>query len=438
MRLSEAFKALDALNEDTFTLSDDGIKKLAEFENNDDLVDELSIIDLDAETEDDFEESYVGKVILDCCVCHSKLYKDKEDLEIDEESAMANVGEECPYCYTADGFKIVGEVAAFNKDSEEVDDDEVVNNDETNPDEVDNDLTDSDNTNNEDDDEVTEELTESIDGEDEKNEEEPLEEGIFGKKSTKSSSTFKVIDGQHKNTIKGGFKTKDDAYDWIETNKEPHEYSQYSVVTEDLDESNPINEDVNNVNVETDEDIINVSTDDSGKVTVTTEPKTAEAESGDEVIVPVSPETENDILNNEDSDEAEFSEEEVDMSFDDFDEESFDDLGEQYFKESYENVDSFKTVNVTEVNEGLLVEGVIKFTSGSSKKTSFIFESNEIDKDNNLKFIVENKEMNNGKVFSAIGNVKENKLILESLSYDYEEKDEEGNVNKISGTVKRG
>lgn len=380
MRLSEAFKALDALNEDTFTLSDDGIKKLAEFENNDDLVDELSIIDLDAETEDDFEESYVGKVILDCCVCHSKLYKDKEDLEIDEESAMANVGEECPYCYTADGFKIVGEVAAFNKDSEEVDDDEIVTNDETNPDEVDNDLTDSDNTDNkddkeDDDDEVTEELTESIDGEDEK---------------------------------------------------------------EDLDESNPINEDVNNVNVETDEDVINVSTDDSGKVTVTTEPKTTEVESGDEVIVPVSPETENDILNNEDSAEAEFSEEEVDMSFDDFDEESFDDLGEQYFKESYENVDSFKTVNVTEVNEGLLVEGVIKFNSGSSKKTSFIFESNEIDKDNNLKFIVENKEMNNGKVFSAIGNVKENKLILESLSYDYEEKDEEGNVNKISGTVKRG
>ena len=54
------------------------------------------------------------------------------------------------------------------------------------------------------------------------------------------------------------------------------------------------------------------------------------------------------------------------MSFDDFDEESFDDLGEQYFKESYENVTSFKTVNVTETNEGLLVEGVIKFNSGIS------------------------------------------------------------------------
>jgi hypothetical protein len=42
MYLAEAFKALNALNEDTFSLTDDGIKKLSEFEQNDDLTDEIS------------------------------------------------------------------------------------------------------------------------------------------------------------------------------------------------------------------------------------------------------------------------------------------------------------------------------------------------------------------------------------------------------------
>lgn len=120
MNLCEAFRELDALNEDTFAVSDDGIKKLAEFEQNDDLTDEISVMDLDAETEDDFSDSYVGKVILDCAVCHSKLYKSKDEIELDDEQALANVGEECPYCYSNEGFKVIGEVAQYNEtDSEE-------------------------------------------------------------------------------------------------------------------------------------------------------------------------------------------------------------------------------------------------------------------------------------------------------------------------------
>lgn len=124
MNLVEAFKALNALNEDTFTVSDDGINKLSQFEQSDDLTDEISVIDPEAETEDDFQDSYVGKVILDCVVCHSKLYKDKEEVEIDEEEQLANVGEECPYCYTPDGFKIIGEVSAFETSKEDEKDDE--------------------------------------------------------------------------------------------------------------------------------------------------------------------------------------------------------------------------------------------------------------------------------------------------------------------------
>lgn len=120
--LNEAFKALDALNEDTFDVSADGIKKLAEFENTDDLIDEITVFDEEAETEEDLQDSYVGKVIVDCNVCHSKIYKDKEDIHIDEETQDANVDEECPYCFSNDGFKVIGEVVPMVTDAEKEDD----------------------------------------------------------------------------------------------------------------------------------------------------------------------------------------------------------------------------------------------------------------------------------------------------------------------------
>lgn len=123
MKLFEAFEALDALNEETFAVSDDGVEKLDTFmQDNEDSDDIVDVIDPEAETEEDIQDSYVGKVILDCSVCHSKIYKDKTEVTIDEEQQLANVGEDCPYCYTSDGFKVIGEVAPFaDKDEDTVD-----------------------------------------------------------------------------------------------------------------------------------------------------------------------------------------------------------------------------------------------------------------------------------------------------------------------------
>lgn len=123
--LTEAFKALDALNEETFDVSADGIKKLADFENLDDNVDETTIFDMDADTEDDIEDSYIGKVIIDCNVCHSKIYKDKDEVVIDDETNNANIDMECPYCYSTDGFKVIGEVAPMNTETDEKVEDDI-------------------------------------------------------------------------------------------------------------------------------------------------------------------------------------------------------------------------------------------------------------------------------------------------------------------------
>lgn len=125
---SNAFKALNALNEDAFELDDNGIEKLKAFRDGDTVDEPISIIDADAETEDELQDSYIGKVILDCLVCHSKIYKDKEDIEIGENGDVVNEGEDCPYCYSNDGFKVVGVVAPL--DSKEDDDEDKEEHDE--------------------------------------------------------------------------------------------------------------------------------------------------------------------------------------------------------------------------------------------------------------------------------------------------------------------
>lgn len=124
MNLMEAFKALDQLNEDVFSVDAEGIKKLNDFMQNDDSVDELSVFDIDS-TEDDVirddEECNEGDMILDCCVCHSKVFKPISEVLVDEESQIANAGEECPYCFSVEGYKIVGQVKASGEEEASVD-----------------------------------------------------------------------------------------------------------------------------------------------------------------------------------------------------------------------------------------------------------------------------------------------------------------------------
>lgn len=120
--LSEAFKQLEILNEDVFDLDKDGLEDLRDFQDEDEE-EVIDVIDPEAETEEELEDSYIGKVILDCSVCHTDIYKDKEDVIIDEETQLANVGEECPYCFSIDGFKVIGEVKPFVETEFETEDD---------------------------------------------------------------------------------------------------------------------------------------------------------------------------------------------------------------------------------------------------------------------------------------------------------------------------
>ena len=142
--LSEAFKKLDFLTEEDFSLyNNDSIDNMGQL-----LADPgtpaQDVIDPEAETEDELQDTYIGKVILHCPVCNSMVYKKLEDIVKDDVEELVNVGEECPYCYTSEGFKVIGIVSPFEegKDEEQEDEKEDSSEEEKDPEEqVDEELT---------------------------------------------------------------------------------------------------------------------------------------------------------------------------------------------------------------------------------------------------------------------------------------------------------
>lgn len=209
----------------------------------------------------------------------------------------------------------------------------------------------------------------------------------------------------------------------------PEFEEEYLSVTknESLANKRNIKEHFEKVEIETDKEKMNMTSDEDGKVTVTTEPK-----EDDVKISPVSDETQSEI-NPVSNDEDDYE----DIDIDDFSEEEFNELGESYLKNVYENVNSFKVNNVSQGQNKLVIEGIIGFSSGKKKKTSFVFEAKNIDKKNKVKFIGENLQMSRGaKSFTLCGKVSNGKFISESLNYNYRTKDSTGKSNRVYGTVK--
>ena len=560
--LSEAFKKLNFLNEETFAVNTDGLEDFIKFEDDDDFVDSIDVIDPEAETEEDLQDSYVGKVILDCCVCHSKIYKDKEDVIIEDD--IANVSDECPFCYSVDGYKVIGEVTTFDEDEEldkntDIDDDLDESYEDTDgvmgekgkkytdvdlkaywEKEKDNDpvlknykgdfdawhkdtttqmkkvnegLFDKKNKLNQ---ETKDKMLHGTytqgrwdkrtaglgskagrrfhtsDAENDEASETKKNEGLFDfakkkkrpdikpelvradeinvgdvvitrngtemkvlKISNGSRSSILVFEGPNGETMAAesfmDVKAFRKAYPTTSKNKQSSQgkpdtkldkklgvrstSNQTNGESPETEKNEGLKESVNNIVVETDDDIIGVTPDENGKVTISTEPKSADepVAEGEETIQPLEPETQSELEDNVGNGE------EIEIDVDEFDEESFDELGEQYLHEVYDNVKTFKTTNVAMLNNRLVVEGVIKFKSGSSKKTSFIFESREATKTGKIRFIGENKEIARGKKsFTVTGKVEGTKFLSESLNYNYGVKGANGKAQRLYGTVKRG
>ncbi len=70
------------------------------------------IVDLDAESPEDLQPTYVGKTIIQCPQCLTLFYKDPADIVVSEENPdMVNVDEICQHCGNDSGYTIIGKVA---------------------------------------------------------------------------------------------------------------------------------------------------------------------------------------------------------------------------------------------------------------------------------------------------------------------------------------
>ena len=360
--INEAFKKLDLLEEQMFDTSLDGVNELSNFMDNDDTQDIVKVIDPEAETEEDLENSYIGKVIINCNVCHSHIFENKDDIQIGEDGQV-NVESVCPYCGEQEGFIIVGEIAPYNNEP----------NKES---------------------EVADATTE------------PLED---------TNNTEEISESKQTDDI---------------NMPRPGSKATRRVVVEDSD----LTEDFKEVSIKTEDQMLEMTSDENGKVTVTTEPVENESTES-EMIVPVSDETESDILANNNVEEPveEPEDNETEFDFDEIDEEGLDELGEGYLHRVYENVESFKTTSVSANDTALIVEGLIKFTSGAEKKTGFIFEAKDANTRGQLRFCGHNKHLTESKdAFSLVGRIDNKKLILESLKYNYKVND-----NSVRGVIRR-
>ena len=539
--LQEAFKSFEMLEEDTFRLdgSDSEAEEAKKFMDVSQAWDKLDVIDPEADTEEDLEDSYMGKVILDCKVCHSKIYKDPKDIIFGEDKEYVNEEEECPYCYSTDGFKIVGQVAPFKEDDDidvEIEDKEEVEVEEgcgRKPrrlhkkkvkEDMDGEWQDFEvhvgfagyigveevydiTARNIDQakDEALEEASRDLDIISVYDEDgEVLEEGcgrkpkkavkedkgslkeFWGNTRSKAAQEFEdtvdeieeygsanlydVIDmllnrmseervyglvdlvkdyykdelsDEVEESLKEDKITGNDLSEfqkWVDYDMEKYhrisgntmtklkraglsvvkdQYGDYEVIADRKDEAckESVKESIENLDIETENERIHISAEEK-------------EETGEEVIEPVT---------NEIKDEIETENDDIDIDFDEFDEESFDELGESYLKKVYENVNSFKTQKVEQKDNKLIIEGLIKFNSGKEKKTSFIFEAKDATKKGKVRFIGENLQLTKGKnAFTLKGNINEGKLITESFNYNYRAKNAEGKSTRIYGTVKRG
>ena len=411
--LAEAFEELELVDDNkltgTFDFDKKGAEDLKKFMEDDTFNDFETVIDPEAETEEDLQDSYIGMGILGCDICHSMIYKPVEDIVIDEETHMANVGECCPYCYEKDGFKIIGKVAPFEDVSVEV-------------------------TSKSEDEEVPE-PTVKVNGKDVPVEEAPAkeEEALTAEQKYPVQSPIsedincKVVKSKRKvGAIKESVATELEEGCKVEEELSNSEklFRAFPELREPIKES--INEGMEDISITTDDQVIKVK---------------ATPRADKETIVPVEPK-EIEAAQPEAEEPAESGEEEelMDIELDEIDETSFDELGESYLKKVYDNVNSFKTVNGSlDANNRLVLEGVIEFKSGKKAKTNFIFEAKEVTRKGKIKFIGENVNLSkNKRAFTLTGSTKNKNLICEQFNYNYLARDEKSGASKrLYGTIRK-
>ena len=481
--LTEAFKKMELLENETFNLSSaDGAQKLNDFIEEDELAPEVEVvIDPEATTEKEVKDSYLGDAILCCTVCNSMLYKPLDQVTIDEDTALANIDEVCPYCFNIEGFKVIGKVAPMEEvvaetnvedtgiEAVEVDGDEVKiveaedkgTPEESNivyDDEDDDDSKDDDDS--EDDDDTLEESLEAqeiitLDPAD------LIVNDVEGGKITVDKDIFN--DYEFDKIVRIQFVGGDEVFDYKMVSETGDSIDMVIVKLEEkleeavslydkiygpdgalanFKEEEPLKEAMEDIKITTEDEVITVTSEERADTESIQPISEKEIEAAQEDVVVDKPVAEEPV--EEETTEEVVAEvepvEEVDDSIEGFDETSFDALGESYLTKVYENVKSYKTTSVEELDDKhIKLEGIIEFESGKKGQTSFIFESKDITRSGKHRFVGMNENLTaSKKAFTICGTINDNKeFVTESFNYNYCVKLEDNSNKRLYGTIRK-
>lgn len=459
MNISDAFKDFDILSEDVFDLNASDLEDALDLTNEEEVIDvfdpeeyeddEDQAYDAEEQIDDihtDEHKSYIDKLILECDVCHSLMYKDIDDVAFNEELALYNVDEECPYCMSTDGFQLVGKVVPYSEEPEQQDDDVEDDEAEDTQEEIEEcaddividpvNLSEAKSTpimmykvlsegklvgttfSRDKAMKIVRDLKESYPGKDIKMNRFIRECGDYAIKRAAEQEQLNEADSDvNFDTLEDAIQflidDEHEAIDGYEEVKESLEMFDLSddelegwnkvidfiideenkhidmlenaadgnfdidEVEDDSDDDNEdaaesFDESVEEINIKTEEDTINIQSNDDGGMTVeTTSNECEDCETTDkEMIAPITDDEIEEIPEHESDDEE-------DEVVDEFDEDSFDEVAESYLKKTYSNVDSYITESVHNTDYKLIVEGKINFKSGKSKNTKFVLTFTE-------------------------------------------------------------
>lgn len=141
---ASSLPGLDSISEDVEDAEDEDVIEIED--------DETSTSDEDDEI---VEANYL---VLKCENCGGLVIKHENEIDVDEETDIANVKDTCAFCGEAGGYKVIGSFApideAFTEDSEDADD-------------------------------INDDSADAVDDSADESKETPIEEGIFGKRVEK-------------------------------------------------------------------------------------------------------------------------------------------------------------------------------------------------------------------------------------------------------------
>lgn len=360
--LAEAFQSLSSLTEDVIDINDEDMESKVSDIINDEADDSIDVIDVDADSDEDLEDSYIGKIIIECDVCHSKLYKDVEEvIPSEDDEDIVNVEEECPFCYSTDGYHIVGQVAPYQPEEVSVQVEPVEN-----------------------DEDVEEGLGDAI---------------LSGAGGSKIGSGIGMalggLPGAAIGGLAGGIAGTVHGAKMESCDKLPLKHLKRS-------EEECYKEGFSKIELETDND----------KIKVTSQP--VEDEPEQEVLAPIAPAKEAEI--NANSKSTEDAEDVDDVDIDELEEESLNSCATKYFKEQYNGAKSFKTNKIVEKNNQFIVEGILTCMSGRNHFVNMQFNPVSHSLEGSCKFEGKVNCVKESRAVKLNTNLKGNKLVVESLA----------------------